>query len=662
MKVRTFILHAKESIYSFDVDWIGYRLITGGQDNRDGSNIVIWNMIEISNLTNWQDVDLSKFILNQLKAHTGCVNCVRFSINGQMIASAGDDKCVMIWKLINNTNILNNNTNESWTVVHSLRTHHSDVSEVAWSPTMQYFASASVDNSIIIYNVNDNFKVVRELKEHAGLVKGICWDPFGEFLASHSDDNTMRIWKCRSFDCVSCISRPFQSNKPLTYMLRCDWSASGRFILTGNSNTTDSIISAKMIKRRRGWTCAAEVIGHQQAICCCKFFPLTIKRRIVQKNKSNFIETDLFALGSSDGTISIWLSCLSKPIVVIEELFSSSVIDLNWSNIFIIPPTKSEKIGKVDTCVDSDEEMENNCEKKNDNDELKDISLQLIVGSLKGILSTILINLEEIDCILELNKEKNLNYYQTLFQNSIKSRIQLKKFENIDGHGLKDILYKEAQMLLKEELIPQSQKLNKTDLELSENLSKKIKLKRQKSDISQSSKKNGSVNENVQNKNISMTKDDRDDNEEIFGHKIVDISNSRKETVFRHNRFFIKTENEKEREEILKKISYNENDLGKFNNDKELYIHRLIDEYKHREEMAKYFVGEEMKEEKKKEEKLTMKDMEDMIRAQVMKRNKEITESTIESNVEDSLKRKEMLEDIKKTYNRFSDAYLLSLS
>ena len=40
-------------------------------------------------------------LLCQLDQHLGCVNCVRWSKSGQYLASAGDDKVVIIWQLSN---------------------------------------------------------------------------------------------------------------------------------------------------------------------------------------------------------------------------------------------------------------------------------------------------------------------------------------------------------------------------------------------------------------------------------------------------------------------------------------------------------------------------------------------------------------------------------
>lgn len=67
-------------------------------------------------------------ILCQLDNHLQCVNSVRWSLNGDMLASGGDDKLIMIWKkgkgpsaVFGNSGITK--TSESWRCVSTLRGH-----------------------------------------------------------------------------------------------------------------------------------------------------------------------------------------------------------------------------------------------------------------------------------------------------------------------------------------------------------------------------------------------------------------------------------------------------------------------------------------------------------------------------------------------------------
>ena len=137
------------------------------------------------------------------------MNCVRWSNSGQYLASGGDDKLVMIWQLsrypggklafhyfvsLSSKRLFflptgstifggGGKTNvEHWRCVSTLRGHSGDVLDLGWSPSDQYLASSSVDNTIRIWNMLNMPESVAVLKGHTGLVKGISWDPIGSIL------------------------------------------------------------------------------------------------------------------------------------------------------------------------------------------------------------------------------------------------------------------------------------------------------------------------------------------------------------------------------------------------------------------------------------------------------------------------------------------------
>ena len=53
---------------------------------------------------------------------------------------------------------------ESWRCAHTLRGHGGDVLDLAWSPNDAFLATASVDNTVIVWN-GERLPEVRE-KEH----------------------------------------------------------------------------------------------------------------------------------------------------------------------------------------------------------------------------------------------------------------------------------------------------------------------------------------------------------------------------------------------------------------------------------------------------------------------------------------------------------------
>lgn len=79
-----------QPIFSIDVHPDGSRFATGGQ-GIDSGRIVIWNMAPILKSENKENVPK---LLCQMDHHLACVNCVRWSNSGTILASCGDDKLV----------------------------------------------------------------------------------------------------------------------------------------------------------------------------------------------------------------------------------------------------------------------------------------------------------------------------------------------------------------------------------------------------------------------------------------------------------------------------------------------------------------------------------------------------------------------------------------
>ena len=109
---------------------------------------------------------------------------------------------------------------ESWRLHQTLRGHNGDVLDLAWGPGDGLLATASVDNSVIIWNANNWPETIKILKGHTGLVKGVVFDPVGKYLASQSDDRTLRIWRTSDWSEDQLIDEPFLDSGATTHVLR----------------------------------------------------------------------------------------------------------------------------------------------------------------------------------------------------------------------------------------------------------------------------------------------------------------------------------------------------------------------------------------------------------------------------------------------------------
>mmetsp|Transcript_68943 Transcript_68943/g.218011 ORF Transcript_68943/g.218011 Transcript_68943/m.218011 type:complete len:198 (+) Transcript_68943:703-1296(+) len=151
-------------IFSLDIHPEGVRFATGGEDHK----VRIWGMGPVLSKKEEGDADVPK-ILATLVDHFGPVNVVRWSRDGRFIASGSDDKIIIITELrpgggqatFGSTDTPNV---ENWKALHSLRSHKSNVTDVAWSVGDAMIASCSVDNEVIIWDPRE--PVGRQERDH----------------------------------------------------------------------------------------------------------------------------------------------------------------------------------------------------------------------------------------------------------------------------------------------------------------------------------------------------------------------------------------------------------------------------------------------------------------------------------------------------------------
>ena len=171
------------------------RLVTGGGDN----NIRVWKLNDDAGT-------ISIEYLSTLRKHTQAVNVVRFNKTGEMLASAGDDGTLMIWKLADRIikdfedEDEDDEAKESWQVLTQLRSSTSEINDISWSPDSRYLVSGSMDNTLRVYKLEvlgDKLtgRLFTSFDNHNHYVQGVFWDPLNDFIASQSADRSVNIYK-----------------------------------------------------------------------------------------------------------------------------------------------------------------------------------------------------------------------------------------------------------------------------------------------------------------------------------------------------------------------------------------------------------------------------------------------------------------------------------
>uniref|UniRef100_A0A3P9AJI2 Protein HIRA n=1 Tax=Esox lucius TaxID=8010 RepID=A0A3P9AJI2_ESOLU len=327
--------HNGKPIFSVDIHPDGTKFATGGQ-GEDSGKVVIWNMTPVLREEAEKNEATPK-MLCQMDNHLACVNCVRWSNNGQYLASGGDDKLVMVWKratFIGPSTVFGSSSKlanvEQWRCVTILRNHTGDVMDVAWSPHDVWLASCSVDNTVVVWNARKFPEIVTSLRGHTGLVKGLTWDPVGKYIASQADDHSLKVWRTMDWQQETNITKPFNECGGTTHVLRLSWSPDGQYLVSAhamnNSGPTAQIIE------RDGWKTNMDFVGHRKAVTVVKFNPKIFKKK--QKNGSSPKPSCPYcccAVGSKDRSLSVWLTSLKRPLVVIHDLFDKSIMDISWT-------------------------------------------------------------------------------------------------------------------------------------------------------------------------------------------------------------------------------------------------------------------------------------------------------------------------------------------
>jgi WD40 repeat protein len=128
-----------------------------------------------------------------LQDHSGRVWSIAFSPNGRFLASGSDDWTVRVWDLQNL---------DPANLVHiPLEGHSAWVSSVAFSPDNKTLASGSFDRSIRLWSLDQIDWKAGEIKEapiilenHNQSITSVAFTSDGKHLVSGSYDHTVRLW------------------------------------------------------------------------------------------------------------------------------------------------------------------------------------------------------------------------------------------------------------------------------------------------------------------------------------------------------------------------------------------------------------------------------------------------------------------------------------
>ncbi|KFP63198.1 Chromatin assembly factor 1 subunit B, partial [Cariama cristata] len=353
--------HNKEPVYSLDfqhgADGKINRLASAGVDTA----VRIWKVEK------GPDGKAIVEFLSNLARHTKAVNVVRFSPGGEILASGGDDAVILLWKLNDSKELeplvfqdedeaqLNK---ENWTVVKTLRGHLEDVYDICWTSDGNYMASASVDNTAIMWDVSKGQKV-SILNEHKSYVQGITWDPLGQYIATLSCDRVLRVYNTQTkrvaFNVTKMPSgsgaegearsyRMFHDDSMKSFFRRLSFTPDGSYLLTPagcvesgeNVTNTTYVFSRNNLKRPVGHLpCPGKATLAVR--CCPVYFELRRafnKDEISQKSSPALFNLPyrlVFAVASEDSVL-FYDTEQPFPFGYVSNIHYHTLSDISWSS------------------------------------------------------------------------------------------------------------------------------------------------------------------------------------------------------------------------------------------------------------------------------------------------------------------------------------------
>ncbi|ABN67092.2 predicted protein [Scheffersomyces stipitis CBS 6054] len=320
------------------------RLVTGGGDN----NIRVWK------LHHKHDQYLST-----LRKHTQAVNVVRFNPLGTILATAGDDGTLILWKLADRVlkdfeaeDEDDDDVQESWQAVCQFRSSTSEINDICWSSNSRYLVTGSMDNITRVYHIDyANDKVTGTLvtssKNHNHYIQGVYWDPLDQYIVTQSADRSVcvyRIVKHKKKDEIEDIKLAhrflkfnnqhlYHSETLQSFFRRLCFSPDGSLVITpaGLENDSTAINTVYVYSRYSLLHTPIYKISNLNKPAIAVAFNPFLYEPSATSPVLKLAYKMIFAVATHD-SILIYDTENFKPLGYVSNLHYSSITDLKWDS------------------------------------------------------------------------------------------------------------------------------------------------------------------------------------------------------------------------------------------------------------------------------------------------------------------------------------------
>ena len=244
---------------------------------------------------------------------------------------------------------------ENWRIFRRLIGHDNDVQDLGWSHDSSILVSVGLDSKVVVWS-GHTFEKLKTISSHQSHVKGLTFDPANKHFATASDDRTIKIFRfvppgpnstahdsANNFILEKTITAPFSASPLTTYFRRCSWSPDGLHIAAANA--TNGPVNSVAIINRGQWDGDIHLIGHEGPVEVCAFSPRLFSKLPIangtngQNGQPAAFFVTVIACGGQDKSLSIWITCNSRPVLVAHDIALKPISDLAWSpdgrNLFL---------------------------------------------------------------------------------------------------------------------------------------------------------------------------------------------------------------------------------------------------------------------------------------------------------------------------------------
>jgi WD40 repeat protein len=201
-----------------------------------------------------------------LKGHSDWVRAADFSKDNTLIVSCSEDQTIRVWDI------------ETGQCIHTLTGHAGRIRSVVFNPDSTLIASGCEDLTVGVWDSSSENPLKFSLKGHTLPIRCVTFSHNGKYLLSSSDDETIRLWDCLTGECL----RIYRGHKNQVWSVA--FSPNDDFFCSGGEDQTVRLWNVESEKETYVFT------GHSSPI----------------RSVSFGTDGRLIASGSEDQTIRVW--------------------------------------------------------------------------------------------------------------------------------------------------------------------------------------------------------------------------------------------------------------------------------------------------------------------------------------------------------------------